>query len=208
METQAWGKSQTRAKQEGAILGDSLNVLIVVERLKPTKKTGYNCENRGKSYFVSRNRVLLSPEDVNAWIEINRTRRNARTAKLPVEERRVCDAATHRKAMRIRYRAAGMAKGGWIGAGRDIARGQTGMDKVDIGSNFLSYTQKHAHFGSAVKPVDGWKPTASITNSVAHTASSHVLSKQGSAKAINFGLKKSVKFYQSALRAIDKKQKP
>ena len=206
-ETQVWGKSKTKGVQEGAILADSYNVLLVVDSLKSSGR-GYKAENRGKTYYAQAHKVLLSPEQINDWIELNRTRRRARTAKLAVEDRKICDRATHAKAMRIRYKAAGMAKGGWLGAGMDIARAQTGQDRINIGKNFLGYAQKHSHFGSSIKPREGWSPASYLTNRVGHSGNSHVLKSGASKKAIEFGLSKTVKWYASALRAIDKKRKP
>lgn len=205
--TQAFGQTKTKGKQEGAILGDSLNVLIVVEKLTSTRR-GYNAENQGKKSWVSPEKAITSPDQVVEWIDKNRTRRNRRTAKLPISERMVCDVQTHKKAMAIMNRDAGIAKGGWIGAGQDIANAQRGTDRVNIGKNFLSYTQKHRRFGSAKKPIPGWSPKAEISNRARHTGTNYVLSKSHSTAAIDWGLKKTVSWYRAALRRQDQKQKP
>ena len=208
METQVWGKVKTRAKQEGAIRGDAFNVLIVVDELKKTGGTGYRATNQGSSFGVSARRVLLDENQVNDWIEMNRTRRGARTAKLPIGEKKICDAKIFKAAMKSRMARAGMAKGAWLGAGNDIARAQTGADKMTIGRNFLNYTQKHAAWGNAKKPTNGWKPVAGVTSKLAYSGKSNVLARSGMTKAIKFGLSKTVKFYQKAIKANDKKDKP
>jgi hypothetical protein len=64
METQAWGKVQTKKKQEGAILADAYNVLLVVDTLKSTGK-GYRVTNQGKSYSVAASKVLKSPGEIS-----------------------------------------------------------------------------------------------------------------------------------------------
>lgn len=101
-----------------------------------------------------------------------------------------------------------MAKGGWLGAGQQIATAQRGTDRINIGKNFLGYAQKHGRFGSARKPVAGWKPTAEITNRVRHSADSGVLSPAQSKQAIEWGLKKTITWYRAALRRQNQQQKP
>ena len=109
--------------------------------------------------------------------------------------------------MKIRFRNAGMAKGGWIGAGRQSASYQTGGDKIAIGKNYMSWTQKHASKGSATKPANSFSPSSLLMNRTRHTASPHVLNPTRAKRAINWGLKKTVKWYSAAIRAQDKKQK-
>lgn len=187
-ETQVWGKTKTKAKQEGAIIADAYNVINIVERVGKNKK------------------ALHTPEEVNSWIEQNRTRRRARTAKLPISERRVCTRAIFNKAMRIRFQRAGMAKGGWLGAGQEIAKAQKGQDRINIGKNYLSYAQKHGHFGSAKKPMEGWSPFAEITNRVSYSGDKNVLTAAAPSRAFDWSLKKTIKWYRSALRAINQKK--
>jgi len=206
-ETQVWGRSKTKGKQEGAILADSYNVLLVVDKLTPSGRS-FRVHNQGKTYSVKPDQVLNDPEAINEWIEVNRTRRRGRTAKLPPTERKVCDAATHKKAMRARYARAGMAKGGWIGAGQEIARAQKGQDRVTIGKNYLSYAHKHAKFGSASRPRNTWAPFVGITNRVAHSSDKNVLTAAAPARAFAWSLKKTVKWYATALRRQNQKRKP
>ena len=188
-ETQAWGRKDTRNKQIGAIIADAYNVLKIVPK-----------EPRGRT-------AVKDASEANEWIEMNRTRRRGRTAKLPISEKKRCTREVFDAAIKMRSRMAGAAKGGWLGAGQEIARAQTGMDKINIGKNFLGYAQKHAHFGSSMKPRRGFFPKASITNGIRHSGSAHVLASGAGDKAINFGLKKTVTWYRSALRKIDQ-QKP
>ena len=207
METQVFGKVKTRNKQEGAMYRDALNVILVVEKLEKTRGRGYSATNQGSKYGVQSRRALTDHQAVNDWIELNQTKRNARTPELARSEKMVCDMKTFTAAMKIRLARAGMAKGAWIGAGMEIARAQTGTEKMSIGRNFLSYTQKHKRYGDAKKPVMGFKPAAAITNKLAYSSSSHVLQRSGITKSIQFGLKKTVTFYRRTLAAIDKKDK-
>jgi len=210
METQAVADKslgeKPRDKQRGAIIDDSYQVLLVVDNLTSSGR-GYRAENQGKTYHVRADMVLTDAQSVNDWIEVNRTRRGGRTAKLPAQERKVCAVTIHKKAMAMRFKKAGMAKGGWIGAGQDIARAQTGQDRINIGKNFLSYAQKHGRFGSATRPQSGWKPFVNISNRVAHSGSKNVLTSAAPARAFAWSLKKTVKWYASAIRKQDQKQK-
>jgi len=204
METQAWGKVQTKKKQEGAILADAYNVLLVVDTLKSTGK-GYRVTNQGKSYSVAASKVLKSPGEISDWIEIHRTRRRGRTARIPIEERKVVSRKDFKAGMKERIARSGMAKGAWLGAGQAIARAQTGQEKINIGKNFLGYAQKHSGRGTATKPTNGWRPICGLTNHTAHSASKNVLSDAGMRRSVDFGLRKTVKWYEKAVKALDKK---
>jgi len=205
LETQVWGQRGTRKKQMGSIEAGALAVVLVVETLTNVGKT-YRATNRGKTYHIPANRVLSDAGQVSAWIEQNRTRSHKRTRSIPVEERRVCTQEVFKRAMLDRAKAAGMAKGGWIGAGNDIAKSQKGAGKMNIGVGFLKYAQKHSHFGSSVEPSPGFSPAAKLTNKVPYSGEKHVLAGGAFKKASAFGLKKTVKWYKETLKAIDKKK--
>lgn len=210
VETQVWGKTKTKAKQEGAMIADAYNVLLVMTEIyeHSFSSTHVRGVNKTGPLMYEKSRVLNSPSEVNEWIEINRTRRRARTAKLPWTEKKVCSQETFKKAMKARFIRAGMAKGAWLGAGQEIARAQKGQERVNIGKNFLSYAQKHGKFGSAIKPRGGWKPFCEISNRVAHSSDKNVLTAAAPGRAFSWSLKKTVKWYSSALRRQDKQQKP
>jgi hypothetical protein len=190
--TQAFGDKKTRQVQEGAITSDAYNVLLVVDSLRSTGK-GYRVENKGKFYTVSGRKVLKSPDEVHDWIELNRTRRRGRTARLPVEERRVVVRSVFKAGMKKRLALAGLAKGGWIGAGQDIAAAQKGTDRINIG--------KSTH------PQPGWSPSAILTNKASHVSSNHVLKSSHIESAVQWGLRKTLSWYRAALRRQNQKQK-
>lgn len=50
---------------------------------------------------------------------------------------------------RLRRKRAGIAKGGWLGAGMEAARMQRGGDRISIGKNYMSWAQKHSKWGRA-----------------------------------------------------------
>lgn len=203
METQAWGKSETKKKQQGAILADAYNVLLVVDSLRITGKSA-KVFNQGNTYTVPSSMVIQTPTEISDWIEIHRTRRRGRTARIPIDQRKVVTRAKFKKGMKERLARAGMAKGAWLGAGQVIAKAQVGQDKITIGKNFLGYTQKFMDKGTATKPKNGWKPICGLTNKTAHSASNHVLSSAGMRRSVDFGLKKAVKWYATAINAKNK----
>jgi hypothetical protein len=109
-----------------------------------------------------------------------------------------------KKALTIRFKKAGMAKGGWLGAGQTIARAQTGQGRINIGRNFLGYAQKHERFGTAKKPLNPFKPTTELRNAVRHTASPDVVSPVAKQKATAWGLTKTIQWYRKAAKnALD-----
>jgi hypothetical protein len=189
VETQVWGKSKTKGKQEGAMLADAFKVLAVID---------------GKRFRKSakrRKRELVTVEEISAWIDENQNPATGRTRKLPIEERKEVTEANFKKAMRARFKRAGMAKGGWLGAGQEIARAQTGQGRINIGRNFLGYAQKHSKFGSAKKPINPFKSIAELRNTVRHSSASDVLGSGASQKAIIFGLRKTTQWYRKAAKA-------
>lgn len=170
------------------MVADAYNVILIVPKVGASNKKG-----------------LHSPGEVSEWIELNRTRRGARTAKLPISERKVCTEAIFKSAMRERFKRAGMAKGAWLGAGQDIAKHQTGQDRINIGKNFLAYTQKHASKGHGVPAKSGFSPVAVLENRAAHSASKNVVSDRARRDAVAWGARKTIAWYRKALKAkLDK----
>jgi len=206
--TQVYGKVGTKAKQHGAIIADAYNVLNVVDNLKKNKRGSYTATNQGKSNSVAVKDVLNDPDAVNAFIEVNRKRRNSKTAKLDVRDRKVCDKKTFQAALQSRLARSGTAKGAWIGAGNDIAKAQKGEDKQNIGKNFLAYAQKHQKYGDAKKPTVGMRPSARISSKIRYSGDGYILTSGLLKRAIDMGLKNTVKYYRKRLKAIDKKDKP
>jgi len=192
-EAQPFGAKQVKERQRKAIVADMMRVLYPVQSATPGMKKS--------------RRWLATPQAVNSWIDDNRGK-NHRTRELSENERKVCLFSTMKKAVTIRMKNAGIAKGGFIGAGQDIAKAQTGMDRINIGKNFLGYAQKHSRFGTSTKPQSGFSPVATLTNKASHTSKDYVITRGKIDKAIAFGLSKTVKWYQATLRALDKKRQP
>ncbi len=206
-QTQVWGDKATTEtdaktgekskrgplqKQQGAIIKDALNVIRVTnDSYNPKAKKG----NR-----------LTSVEAVNDWIEVNRTRRRARTAKLSTFDKKDCPESIFNQAIKVRSKRAGTAKGGWLGAGMDIAKSQTGTDRINIGKNYLGYAQKHAKFGKAKMDHGLVKPFAELTNTSRHSSSDYVLKRSTFGTASTWGLKKTISWYKKTLKTQDSKK--
>lgn len=191
-QTQAWGadRGKSLGKQIGAIRGDAKNVVIIVQDANLPK---------------SGRRVITSASALNDWIEINRTRRRARTAKLPDEEKRICSVETFEDAMRIRTAKAGMAKGAWIGAGMDIAMRQTGTGKINIGKNYIGWAHRHKTRGRGTVQKAPWSPSATMANNLNYASDKSVLSDARIKRAVMWGLKNTIKWYEKATEAKLKK---
>lgn len=204
--TQVYGKTGTKKKQDFAIEADARRVIFPVDTAKPSK-TGRTVRYtwQGKSGNWPQSRFLKDESAVNEWIEMNRTRRRSRTAKLPFSELAICTIDVFQKAMKTRYQRTGMAKGGWLGAGKKAATFQTGAQRITIGKNFLGYAQKHGDKGDAkLKGGAAFQPIADLENRAPHVASPHVLSKSEIQKSVGFGLRKTINWYRmAAKKALD-----
>lgn len=189
-QTQIWGRSQTQKKQHAAIWQDVWNVVYRVQNIPRGSKS---------------DKFLHSADEILQWMKDN-PGKGKRTKWLPIEQRKASTMPIIRKAIKMKLYMSGMAKGGWIGAGNDIARHQKGTHREKIGKNFLGYAQKHARFGSAKKPSRRMKPYALISNRVGHTVLPYVLSNSADKKAIRMGLKNTLKYYKRAIRAMERQR--
>jgi len=184
VETQVYGKTKTRGKQEGAILWDAVNVIMV----------------RPDGERISQSRLLSSESEITEWINSQRGTKG-RTRPLPKESKREAHQRTFNRAMRAAYKRAGIAKGGWIGAGQQIARRQKGQDRINIGKNFLGYTHKHGSRGAARLSLIPFRPISFITNKARHVAKRYVLNPAAFRSAAMRSLRTTTTWYRRSLRS-------
>lgn len=204
--TQAFGKTGTRKKQELAIEADARRVIYPVDQIKPSR-TGRSVRatHEGKSFNWPQDRTLKNEAEVNAWIDAHRKDGKHRTERLPFPELAICTLRVFKKAMKLRAVNSGKAKGAWLGAGADIAKHQKGVDRINIGKNFLSYAQKHSGKGEAKMRRDRFKPVGDLINKARHSGSSYVLGQGQKAKAVQIGLQQTIRWYRSAAKkALEK----
>jgi hypothetical protein len=188
--TQAFGKTTaSKKKQWNSIEAGARTILNIVPSLGKKKV-----------------RVLRTVSEASAYIDSKRTRRG-RTRPVPIHHRPFITEKLFADTLKSRRLQAGIAKGGWLGAGQDIATAQKGADRINIGKNFLGYAQKHSAFGKSTHPVAGWSPSAKLTNKASHVASNHVLKSSHIESAVQWGLRKTLTWYRSALRRQNQKQK-
>lgn len=175
--TQAFGKGEKSQKiQEGAIWKDAFKVCRLVE-------------HGGQ---------LKSPADAFNWIEQNRTRARKRTAFLEEKKRKTVTRQTLESALQIKFERIGMAKGAWLGGGKDLSDRQTGQKKIKIGKNFLGYAQKYADMGKAIKRISVFKPNVSLQNNVKHSSDQTVLSDKRKRDVVKRALINTIKWYDRA----------
>lgn len=184
--TQAFGKGKkTKDIQNKAIYFDALNVCRIVQD-RPSLKT---------------------PQECFEWIERHRTRRRRRTAELPMDQKKTVTAAILNEALNVKRMRSGMAKGAWFGSGIQLSNKQTGIQKVNIGKNFLPHAQKFAHFGNAKTKRSVFSPKIELNNTVRHSADPQVLTQSRKTNAVKRALINVLKWYDKATTAKFKKQK-
>jgi hypothetical protein len=187
-------------QQEGAMWIDAKNVILVVDRVSRTAK-GYNVENQGKKYYVTASKFIGDAASLKSWVEQHRRGRRRRTRKIPVESKKICTKATFKKYMQEKKRRSGIAKGAWVNAGRDLAKAQTGLNRVTISPSYLAYAQKSskgAGKGTAAK--SGFSPSATLINPIKYSGESDILSKKDIDSSIQWGLRKTLTWYKMAMR--------
>ena len=204
--TQVFGKSGAKKKQVNAIANGVNGVIASVpEKLFRQMLSGKvkTAKIRNRFVAITSERLLSDESKCMSWVEENRGE-NGRTPRLDQFKIGIAPAGVVKKVIKNRSARAGIAKGAWLGAGVDIARKQKGAQRINIGKNFLGYAQKHSARGSASTTMDPFNPIAFLKNKSRHSASGYVLSEQEKAKAVGFGLRKTISWYRVAAKtALD-----
>lgn len=202
--TQAWGATkEAKIKQWNAMIADGKRAFIVVKNPKLVKrlmekKLGGLHTSRGFFRFRE-HQQMTDAQNVNDFIDYNRTSRNARVPALDSGMVCVTSEKIFKQAMRERYKRAGKAKGGWIGAGQEIGKFQKTGSRITIGKNIANYAHKFKDGGNARMKHDIWNPEGQITNSYGHVSSEHVLKKSEMEKALAFAARQTIKEYEKKL---------
>lgn len=205
--TQVYGKAGAKKKQENAILAGIYGTIVEVSEkqfrsLVSGKQKMAKIRNRWVE--VDKSRLIGDVETAMKWIDSHRDAMG-RAERMPQDSIGIAPKSVVSKVRRARFQRAGMAKGGFIGAGVAIARHQKGASRINIGKNFLGYAQKHADMGTAQATGSMFEPVAKLMNKSRHSGSGHVLTEAEKRKAIGFGFKKTLAWYRHAAKAaIDK----
>lgn len=204
--TQAWGAGKEAKKvQEDAIKKDANRAIYSVS--KATYVNGVASGKlsglvvNGELITFTPDRVLKTAEEVNAFIDRKKTGKNKRVYQVKRTERGITAASAMSKALRIRFKHAGTAKGGWVGAGKAIGAKQRKGSRITIGKDVAGYAHKFQTGGTATLQRDVWNPIGKIINNVAYVSTDYVLKKSDAADAINTGGRMTIKWYEHAIAA-------
>lgn len=214
VKTQAWDtkESSAKEKQENAIMKDANRAVYsisrnnkLVRRIKQRSLTGLVISGELALFTPARN--LTTPQEVNDFIDLNRTTRKGRVPKLNSQSKGIAPATVFNAALRIRKKRAGVAKGGWIGAGIAIGKTQRKGSRITIGKNIANYAHKFKSGGTASMKRSVWSPVGKITNNVAYVSTEHVLKKGDANDAINQGGRMTIRWYEEAMAKKLKRRK-
>ena len=209
--TQAWGNdTKAKQKQQGAIRKDvnravySVTKEAYVNGVASGKLAGLVID--GELIRFTPDRILKTPEEVVDFIDLNRTNRKNRVPTMKRNMKAIASAGNVNKAIAIKLRNAGKAKGGWIGAGKAIGAKQRKGSKITIGKGIAGYAHKFASGGSATLTRSTWNPIGKLINKVPYVSTDYVLKKSDAQESINQGGRMTLKWYQNAMSAKLKRQ--
>jgi len=204
--TQAWGDGKdAKKKQEDAIKKDANRAVFSV-----TKATYVNGVASGKLSGLVINgtlvtftpdRILKTPEEINAFIDRKQTGKNNRVPTMKWTEKAIAAASVMTKALRIRSKTSGKGKGAWIGAGKTIGAKQRKGSRITIGKGVAGYAHKFSSGGTAQLIRSTWNPIGKLINNVPYVGTDYVLKKSDAQDAINQGGRMTIKWYESAMAA-------
>ena len=120
--SQAFGDSRaSKLQQENAIAAGVNQVVMVLQRPKIAGGRVIGTTRNGNRISLPLSKWITSPGELNDWVEQNRTRRRGRTGRVPPDKMPAAPKKVVSDVIKQRKRKAGIAKGGWIGAGRRAA---------------------------------------------------------------------------------------
>jgi len=210
--TQAWGDdTDAKKNQEASIKKDanravySVSKAAYVNGVASGKLSGLVIN--GSLVTFTPDRILKTPQEINAFIERKRTGKNNRVPTMKRNDKAITSVPAMNKALRIRFKKSGEAKGGWIGAGISIGAKQRKGSRITIGKNVAGYAHKFKGGGTSRLTRSQWNPIGKIINNIPYVSTNYVLKKSDAIDAINNGGKMTVKWYESAIRAKLKRKK-
>lgn len=205
--TQAFGQSGTKKIQVNAIWSSWIKCIEIVQPAYfAAIKSGKVRRRQNKSgtwEAIDMSMVTEDPSEIDAYVQSQRDSRGR------IQSDRGRKIITTKKAMKAaikkRLQNVGMAKGGFLGAGKEIASKQTGTQRINIGKNFMGYAQKHGSLGHARLTGAAINSEAVLDNNARHTSQKNVLKPNHADQAIDDALKKTIRWYQKAAKlALDK----
>jgi hypothetical protein len=140
--------------------------------------------------------------DSQLWRVIELNRVNGKTKKRSPETRYICKQSDYNRVATKRARLWGAAKGAWIGAGMAIARKQSGLDRINIGKNFLGWAHRHANKGRGRQSGRNDNTTVILTNKTTGAAKRQGLSPSAAQTALSIARKAVFAYYSKRLRTM------
>jgi hypothetical protein len=204
VETQAFGSGQeARISQEKAIFKDAhKNIMIVrgdLARRVMKKKLPFFMHG-GQRIMIQPYQNVTTAAGVNLFLDASRGGRKQHVIEKPATSWIVTTDAVFKSAMKARIKRAGKAKGGWIGAGKQIGEAFPRSKRITIGKNFLSYAHKHSNLGSATATASTWEPVGILNNHARHAGNSNVIKSGAMQSAVHDGGVMMIREYERRLQ--------
>lgn len=157
----------------------------------------------GRLWFnVDPSRIVDSANELWNIIENHREGKDGNTRYLAPQNKYFCKDSDFNKVVRKRALLWGAAKGAWIGAGKAVSRFQSGLSRIDIGRNFISWAHKHTDKGTGSVTGKGHKTVITLTNKTAGGASERGLSKSDTDLALSVARRSVLKYYAAEMRRL------
>tara|TARA_R110002020_G_C16182965_1_gene764994 strand:+ start:148 stop:897 length:750 start_codon:yes stop_codon:yes gene_type:complete len=169
------------------------------KQAKPRVKLG------GQWYAFDKRRLIES--DRQLWDIIENNRVQGKTRKLPRDQRYICKQSDYNKVATRRAKLWGAAKGAWIGAGQRLARTQSGLDRINIGKNFLGWAHRHTDKGRGRQQGKDHSSIVYLVNNTTGAAKDAGLSPKRAHLALHHARKALFKYYGKRLRSMKVKGK-
>lgn len=150
-------------------------------------------------------RIATSLDQLNSFVESNRDNKG-RARWLHRDRRMICSRQMYNQLVKSRLTKIGKAKGGWVGAGREIAKRQRGRNREIIGKSFLKWTERHQDKGSGKLRKSLFNPLVFLSHRSRHVKNSMILKRSDANRSVYWALKKTIKRYEiEARKALSKR---
>jgi len=173
---------------------------------------------RGQWVQIPVDRLILHPSRLDSHVESLRKSTNGKVDGRQITKGNLLVAPEDvvRQVIEARAEKAGIAKGAWILAGRELTemarRGPAtaaAMKRQGIGPRYMGWAQKAAResgtrgFATMIKNL--WSPKMDIKNKARHSGKPRILGSKQVKQAITNGFRKMIRNYEQAFHAMDKR---
>jgi len=174
---------------------------------------------RGRFVQIPTDRLIMYPARLNRHVESLRRTKNGKVDARQISAATLLVAPEDvvREVVAERSKKAGIAKGAWILAGRELTemarRGPAtaaAMKRQGIGRGYMRWAQNAAKksgtrgFASMIKNL--WNPQMKLINKAVHSSKPRILGEREIKRAIANGFRKMIRNYEQAFHAMDKRK--